>query len=171
MLRLFHISEEENILQFIPRVSKKQWNFQSYVWAIEEKKLHNYLLPRECPRICLSLEKSNIQMDYLNLNRMKNPKAVIFVAEEWKEKINNCRLYQYEFAGDNFKLMDKIAGYYVSDKTEVPLNKIEIKDCPQELQKLDVELILSHKEKMMEIKDKVINDFEEFSIIKWSNLE
>ena len=43
MPRLFHISEEENIQRFLPRISKKQWNKEQYVWAIKADKLIQYI--------------------------------------------------------------------------------------------------------------------------------
>ena len=50
-MRLFHISEDGYIEKFIPRRSKEIWEYKNYVWAIEEEKIQNYLLPRDCPRI------------------------------------------------------------------------------------------------------------------------
>jgi len=168
MPRLFHISEEENILRFLPRISKKQWNNEQYVWAIEANKLHNYLLPRACPRICVDLKQVTTPIDWLPLKN-KSVKAVIFVPENWKEKIQNCTLFKYEFIATNFKLIDKIAGYYVSDKTEIPISKIEIKNCLQALNLLNVELIITDKVRMVEFKEKVVNNLKAFSIIKWNN--
>lgn len=167
--KLFHISEEQNIQIFKPRVSKKQWNNKLYVWAISEEKIYNYYFPRECPRICINLEKSNISKNWLNFPKEKSTKAIIFVPEKWEERIEKCTLFQYEFNNKNFKLIDEIAGYYVSNKTELPTNQIRIKNCKQELKKLKVELVISNKEHLQQIKDKVITDLKEFSIIRWSN--
>jgi hypothetical protein len=51
--RLFHISEEPNIALFEPRPSPSF--FESItgdvVFAISDELLHNYLLPRDCPRV------------------------------------------------------------------------------------------------------------------------
>ena len=45
---LFHISEEADIQKFEPRSS--EYTAEPVVWAIDTKRLRNYLLPRECPR-------------------------------------------------------------------------------------------------------------------------
>ena len=171
MPRLFHLSEERNIPTFNPRISKKQWNYKKYVWAIAEEKLHNYFLPRACPRICVGLEESTILSNWLNKTTIKHKKALIFVPDEWQEKIQECTLFKYEFNDRNFKLIDQIAGYYVSDKIEIPISKVEIKNCIQELHNLNIELIIMDKEKMKKIKEFVVNNLKEFSIIKWSNFE
>ena len=133
MLRLFHLSEEENIQKFEPRISKEQWNYKKYVWAISEEKLHNYLLPRECPRICINLEHSKIPKAWLRKNKANNRRAIIFVSKDWNERIENCTLFKYEFSSDNFTLIDKIAGYYVSPKSKTPTSVLKIKRCKDEL--------------------------------------
>ena len=46
---LFHISEESDIARFEPRASEYATGL--VVWAIDETRLCNYLLPRECPRV------------------------------------------------------------------------------------------------------------------------
>ena len=151
-LRLFHISEEEDIRKFIPRISKEQWSYEKYVWAIAEEKLQNYLFPRECPRICVDLEKTEVLNEWLSLTKTGNRKSIIFVAEDWEERIQNCILFKYEFDKQNFKLIDSIAGYYVSDKTEVSTRKFEINNCIRELNTLNTELVITSKKKMIEIK-------------------
>ena len=49
---LFHISEESDIARFEPRASGYPIPpGHLVVWAIDESRLCNYLLPRECPRV------------------------------------------------------------------------------------------------------------------------
>lgn len=170
-LRLFHISEENNIEPFLPRISKKQWNYEKYVWAINEEKLHNYLLPRECPRICINLEKIKKPVDWLTVFSLEKQKAVIFIPNNWVAKAQNRTLLRYEFDKNNFSLIDEIAGYYVSRSIEHPIHKVELKNCEQELVNSKIKLIPLDKINMIEIKEKVLNELESFSIIKWSNIE
>lgn len=169
MPRLFHISEDENISQFTPRISKKQWNFEKYVWAINEKKWHNYLLPRECPRICIDTQQSNILSDYLKPQIIEHKKAMLFAPASWEEKIDHCTLFRYEFSDINFKLMDEIAGYYVSEQTEIPIHKTKIENCVEYLNKLNIALIMVDNKRMLEIKEKVVQHLKAFSIIRWKN--
>ena len=114
MPRLFHISEEKNIETFKPRVSKAIWNFEKYVWAISETYVHNYFLPRDCPRICIRAEDLHFASDDLKITTDKHATSYIFTSHEWQEKIGSTILYQYEFNPAPFEIKDSIAGYYVS---------------------------------------------------------
>ncbi|MEM8567880.1 MAG: DUF6886 family protein [Bacteroidota bacterium] len=170
-LRLFHISEEGDIQKFHPRKSKEQWGYHKYVWAIDEGKIHNYLLPRDCPRICIDLERTGDQLNWLKTFSIENHKAVIFICYEWCEKIQACTLFQYEFGKRNFEPIDKVAGYFVSRMVETPIQRFVIRNCEQELSRLNVKLIQLDRIKMLDIKEKVVKDLESFSIIKWENFE
>lgn len=46
---LFHISEESGIGRFEPRAAES--SAAPAVWAIDARRLINYLVPRECPRV------------------------------------------------------------------------------------------------------------------------
>ena len=46
---LLHVSEQPDIARFEPRASEYATGL--VVWAIEERRLCNYLVPRECPRV------------------------------------------------------------------------------------------------------------------------
>jgi hypothetical protein len=115
------------------------------------------------------LTNLNAQFDWLPINN--TAKAVIFVPENWKESILNCVLFKYEFRDDNFKSIDQIAGYYVSDQVEIPIGKIVIKNCLEELDSLNVQLSIIDKANLIDIKQKVVNNLKEFSIIRWKNLK
>jgi Family of unknown function (DUF6886) len=46
---LFHISEEAGISRFEPRPS--EYTADPVIWAVDDERLRNYLLPRDCPRV------------------------------------------------------------------------------------------------------------------------
>ena len=52
-MKLYHVSEEPDIEVFEPRPSPQ--NYESIkgnvVFAVNDIMLHNYLLPRDCPRV------------------------------------------------------------------------------------------------------------------------
>ena len=104
MLRLFHISEEGNIDEFIPRESKKQWGNEKYVWAISEEKIHNYLIPRECPRICISMDKLGFLSAWINLEKAENKKSVIFISNNWKKRIGVDQFSRTLFKLKSYKI-------------------------------------------------------------------
>jgi hypothetical protein len=55
-------------------------------------------------------------------------KAIIYLESARRKEIQNCVLYRYEFNPANFQLMDRGAGYYVSESQERPINRVEISD-------------------------------------------
>jgi len=171
MRRLFHISDDKNIEKFIPRESKAIWNYQKYVWSISEDKIQNYLLPRDCPRICLKMNKLltiGYCIEELELKQYEN---IIFAPESWEKKIENSILYRYEFSSKYFKVIDKIAEYYVSEKVEIPIEVRIINNCFEALGKTKTKLILLEGNSMNKVKENVINNTNEFSIIRWSNMQ
>ena len=63
--RLFHVSEDAGIQRFDPRPSPSTdaGVIGTAVWALAEPFLPNYLLPRDCPRICFrASERTTIVM-------------------------------------------------------------------------------------------------------------
>ena len=64
-MKLFHVSEEKKIEEFVPRYSDS--TKEPVVWAIAEAKLANYLLPRNCPRVCFSANNATSNFPILTL--------------------------------------------------------------------------------------------------------
>jgi hypothetical protein len=58
-LKLFHVSEEENIPIFKSRITlrKDLGDSLPLVWAIDEERLPNFLTPRDCPRVTFHIPK------------------------------------------------------------------------------------------------------------------
>ena len=167
-MKLYHISENGNIDQFIPKISKEQWGFKKYVWAINEEKIHNYILHRECPRICLDWKERKIISDWID---PKEFRAYIFVSLDWLERIKSCTLFKYQFSPSNFTEIDSIAGYYVSSEVEIPIGVEEINDCLKTLNSLNIGIKFLDKPHLKQLREVVIQSATKFSIIKWANLE
>ncbi len=147
------------------------WGHIHYVWAIHEDKIHNYIVPRECPRICLAQKEAfqfgqlwTDQDDYLN-------KAFLFIPIKWKHQVSKCKLYKYQFNPQNFEVIDPIAGYYVSKKFEIPTSLQKITDCLQVLAALQIGVKFLDDHELNSLKESVVNSTDEFSIIKWDNFE
>lgn len=141
-MRLFHVSEESNIEVFHPRQPlRKDLNQEvALVWALNEICLPNFLLPRACPRVTYHIGKNTQQFDIQKYMSSKDCRHVIAIENKWFKIINNTTLYLYEFDASDFYLQDEVAGYYVSEKTQVPINKIEIKDLFSKMFNFNVEL-------------------------------
>jgi len=141
-MRLFHVSEESDISVFVPRIPTRKDLDQSkgLVWAIEEKCLPIFLTPRNCPRVTYHCNEQTTEQDkrsFLSTNTMD---FVVAIEQKWFEVMRHTTLYIYEFDPSEFYLLDQTAGYYVSEKTQEPINKIVIDDLFGELFNRNVEV-------------------------------
>lgn len=64
-MRLFHVSEESGIRVFEPRIPLRKDLDQTVglVWAIDEKRLPNFLTPRDCPRVTYHVGENTTEED------------------------------------------------------------------------------------------------------------
>ncbi|MBK3495062.1 hypothetical protein JFL43_09355 [Viridibacillus sp. YIM B01967] len=141
-MRLFHVSEEQNIVFFEPRIPSRQDLNQStgLVWAINEKCLPNFLTPRNCPRVCFHSNAETTREDEIRYFSSSSNNHVVVVENRWLQKMRDTKLYLYEFDTTDFFLLDENAGYYVSEKKQVPIDCIEITDVFQALSNRNVEI-------------------------------
>ena len=122
-MRLFQVSEESDIHIFKPREPTRADLNKSIkmVWAINEKRLVNFLTPRDCPRVTFFASDTSTKEDVEKYIGRSEVDAVLAIEQVWFERMLNTTLYIYEFDPTNFILQDEIAGYYISTKVEVPV--------------------------------------------------
>ena len=141
-MRLFHVSEEENISEFVPRLpTRKDLDPNAgLVWAIDEARLSNFLTPRDCPRVGWHINQRTKDADRLRF--FTDPKAVhgLVIEDGWFAVMGRTTLYLYEFDPAGFALQDEVAGYYVAKTTQIPKAKHTIPDLFAELFRRGVEL-------------------------------
>lgn len=125
-MTLFHLSENPAIAQFAPRPS--DYTSMPVVWAIDAKKLSNYLLPRDCPRVCFRAGAASSAADRARF--LGADDAVIAVEAAWWERIRSTSLFTYAMPRAGFRLQDESAGYWVSETPVTPLGMAEIPDLP-----------------------------------------
>lgn len=141
---LFHISEEANIQTFIPKPSPSHYDqiTGDVVFAISGELLHNYLLPRECPRVTFYAGPNTSQADKDQFLSSSDVKHVIAVEQKWLPAIQHSKLYCYEFPAYTFLLLDECAGYYISYQQVNPIAVKRIDNVLEELFKRNIELRL-----------------------------
>ena len=122
--RLFHVSEESGIELFEPRPSPSFFAeiTGDVVFAIEDRLLHNYLLPRDCPRVTYYQTENTTAADKEKFFGESAAEFIIIVESGWYERIKNTTLYCYELPGDGFMALDECAGYHISYQAAVPVN-------------------------------------------------
>lgn len=143
--RLFHISEEPAIEIFEPRPSPSDFAAitSNVVFAISGELLHNYLLPRQCPRVTYYQIPGTSAADQMEFFGSSSADFIITVPSDWYESIKTTHLYCYEFAADNFSLLDECAGYYISQQPQKPIGLRAIADPIAEILSRNAELRFS----------------------------
>lgn len=141
-MRLFHVSEEENIEIFEPRIPDRNDLNKSIglVWAIDEARLPNFLTPRNCPRVTYHIGENSSSEDIKKFFSSSNQSHVVVIESKWYEAMKNTSLYIYEFDPKDFILQDDIAGYYVAKTAQIPIAKYRFNDLISELLSRNVEI-------------------------------
>lgn len=109
-MKLFHLSDDPGIERFEPRPSA--YTTEPVVWAISDQRIANYLLPRDCPRVCFRAGPESVGADVERF--LGDAAVVIAVEEEWLERLQNGKLHRYVMPNEGFVLQDEGAGYWVS---------------------------------------------------------
>jgi hypothetical protein len=161
---LFHISEEGGIERFEPRVSEGRG---PVVWAIDDERVRNYLLPRDCPRVTYYAGPETTPTDVERF--LGTSTAVIAIEAGWVERVRSCRLYCYQLPPETFEGIDDCAGYFVSRVPVVPDRVEVLDDVVGELLRREVELRLVPD--LWPLRDAVVASSLQFSIIRMRNAQ
>jgi hypothetical protein len=168
-MKLYHVSEEPGIEMFEPRPSPQYYDRinGNVVFAVIDEMLHNYLLPRDCPRVTFYAKADSKQIDIVTFMRNSKKKYIVNIEESWLERIKQTTLYLYVLPIEYFTLLDEGAGYYISYESVKPLSVLVVDDLLAEIVKRDVELrVLST---LKQLADEVSKSTLQFSIIRMRN--
>ncbi len=146
-MRLFHFSEDSNIVAFRPqpvaiphrRSPGFDWLNGALVWAIEEDWDALYLFPRDCPRILIRSVPTTCEEDRLEWFGHRSCRMIAHIEWAWLERLCTTTLYRYELPVRSFEDLED-AGMWVSKSEVVPMNRTEIDHLPAALSSRGVEL-------------------------------
>ena len=101
--RLFHVSEDAAIARFDPRPvpSPDAGVAGDAVWAVAESHLPNYLLPRDCPRICFRPGPGTTHSDRQTF--LIGARRVVAIEASWLDRVRDCALAVYEMPPETFE--------------------------------------------------------------------
>jgi hypothetical protein len=160
---LYHVSEESGIACFEPRPST--YASEPVVWAIEEARLCNYLLPRDCPRVTFYAGPATTDEDIARF--LGSTRAVVAIESGWLERASSTRLYCYRMPPETFTCLDECAGYFVSRTAIVPAGVVAIDGAHEELAKSGVDLRIFPN--LWALRDAVFSSTLRFSFIRMRN--
>lgn len=163
MPRLFHVSDEGPFTVLAPRPSPAGTPYEGrpLVWAIDERHLPNYLLPRDCPRVCWAPTSASPPLLASTADR------VIVIEAAWAQRARHLSLLVHELDAHGFELLDSAAGYWVSEADAPVVDVRPVEDCVAELMKLDVEVRIA--DYLWPYVDAVLDSDLEFSVIRARN--
>jgi len=168
--RLYHVSDQPGIALFEPRPpnpDNPNRPDRLVVWAIAERLLHNYLLPRECPRVTFYALPTSDPADVIGLMGQTAARYIVAIESEWLPAVRETIVYLYEFSPDGFEEHDRGAGYYVRESAVTPLSVRRVDDLLGELVSRDVELRVTPS--LWPLRDAVLASSLQFSFIRMRN--
>ena len=170
-MKLYHVSESPNINCFVPRAAPERSARagEHLVWAIGEKLLHNYLLPRDCPRVCFYPVPSSTPEDIAKLMLNSLAEHVVAIESNWFKKAHTTPVYLYELPPETFTLEDEGAAYYVSQDKVKPLSTQEIPIPIENLIERKVELRILPN--LWPLRDAVVRSSLQYSCIRMRNAQ
>lgn len=160
-MKLFHVSETPGIARFEPRPAA---DGVAKVWAIEQRTLSNYLLPRDCPRVCFRAGEAT---DPAELALLEGAATVIAIEAAWVSRVRAATLYVYDMPEAGFSPEDATAGYWVSREAVVPTCCVEMGDLPARLAETGVRLLWL--DSLWPLHDRVRDSALAFSLIRMRN--
>lgn len=168
-MRLCHVSEEENIEIFHPRIPDRNDLDKTVglVWAIDEQRLPNFLTPRDCPRVTYHIGKNTSESDKDRFFSSSTVNHVVVIEHDWFDRMRNTTLYLYEFDPSDFELQDEIAGYYVAKTAQMPIAKYKIDDLFAELTARNIEIRIT--DNLWKIADEVRSSTLNWSLCRMGN--
>ena len=140
-MRLFHVSDVPAISNFEPRPSPSAFPALrgDVVFAIEERLLHHYLLPRDCPRVGFYAGPATTDEDVNWFLVGDRDRYVLAIEVGWMERVRRGAIYVYELPVEGFELLDDCAGYWVSYRAVQPLGMEVVDDIPGALVARDID--------------------------------
>lgn len=115
-MRLYHVSDRGDIDVFVPRTPPTPSPVASHpvVWAVDEPRLVNYLVPRECPRVTFYAAPTTTAGDRLRFFGNGPLHPVVAIEAGWLQRATDSALWIYELPSNSFACVDHTAGYFVS---------------------------------------------------------
>jgi hypothetical protein len=157
-VRLFHVSEEPDIARFEPRPAA---DGVLKIWAIEERTFCNYLLPRDCPRVCFRATPG------VDASLLEGAEAIVAIEAGWLARVQTTALHRYEMPADDFALEDRIAGYWTSISVVTPLSVTALTDLPTRIAEAGARLVVLPT--LWPLHDRVKTSGLDFSMIRMRN--
>jgi hypothetical protein len=128
---------------------------------VDDEHLANYLLPRDCPRVCWAAPSESTDL-------LGSPaRRVIAIEYRWLPMLTDAGLHVHELDSSGFTSLDENAGYWVAEQ-EVAVRSVHtVSDCSVALAERGVELRVTKS--LWPYVDAVVATGGPFSVIRIRN--
>jgi len=138
---------------------------EALVWAIAQTHLANYLVPRECPRVCFRAAPDSSQTDVERY--LAGSGSVVAIEQAWLQRVRSADLYCYQMPVHGFELHDAHAGYWVSRGPVVPMAVRALTSLLDEI--ADLGASLRSVASLWPLHDEIASSSLNFSMIRMRN--
>lgn len=169
-MKLYHVSDIAGIEVFEPRqATLDEAQGEHLVWAVGERLLHNFLVPRDCPRVTFYVGPNTTEADATALMGDTLATHVVTIETGWLERMRQETLYLYEMPPDTFELFldDNGPEHYVSREAVVPTSVTLVDDLLAALTERDVEFRVTPS--LWPLRDRVTASTIQFSCYRMRN--
>lgn len=128
------------------------------VWAVDDARLANYLVPRECPRVCWTGGTGSLA---------SSSARVVAVEREWLPRLRDAGLTVHRLDSKSFTLSDATAGYWTSERVARVLSVRRVDDCVAAVEDQGAELRVV--DSLWRYVDAVVGADVPFSVIRIRN--
>ncbi len=169
--KLFHVSEQGDIERFEPRSAPDTGggDERPLVWAVDTDHLVNYLVPRDCPRVCFAAGARTSLDDRAAFLGLTEATRVVVIESAWHARATEQGLWIYSMPTEPFSCVDANAGYHVSTSTVVPAVSRFVDRPLMLLHEMRAELRLVHN--LQSLAASVAASTLEFSCIRMRNAQ
>ena len=169
MEELFHVSDRPGITRFEPRpppLGNTPFTGRM-VWAVGQRLLHNYLVPRDCPRVAFYAGPRTTAEDAERFLGITTARHVVAIETAWLQALCTECLYIYALPNETFQPVNKGAGYYISRQGVTPRSMETVEDILACLAACDVEVRITPS--LWPLRDAVFQSTMRFSFIRMRN--
>lgn len=168
-LSLFHVSEDDSLQRFEPRPvpSPDSGVTGLAVWAVAESHLTNYLLPRDCPRICFRVGPGTSASDRDRF--LVGAEWVVAIEALWLKRVEATELTLYDMPIETFEETNPEAGYWISRSAVTPSRRRRVRHLIANLLEAGVEVRILQS--FWPLADAVATSSLQFSIIRKRNAQ
>lgn len=124
---LWHVSEDPAIEVFRPHVPASNPAAPPAVWAVDTRHLPMFWFPRDCPRGCTWLSGRESAEDRERFFGHTDASRIHVIESSWYEAMATTTLSLYRLPDDGFE-SHEVGGYWTSDRTVEPIERVEIDD-------------------------------------------